>query len=74
MNAIYSTTKAVPPLAIDVRMTENTGRMEGGEGVLWRSKVEPTPFRIYVADSVTGQMALQARLLIQGAARWWPYG
>ena len=39
LNAIYKhDPKAVPPLAIDVRMTENTGRMEVGEGVLWRSK------------------------------------
>lgn len=42
--------KAVPPLAIDVRMTENTGRMDVGEGVLWPGD---------------GQLALQARLLIQ---------
>ena len=67
MNAIYKhDPKAVPPLAIDVRMTENTGRMDVGEGVLWRSKVEPTSFMIYVADPVTGQVALQSRLLIQG--------
>lgn len=45
MNAIYQhDLKAVPPLAIDYRMTENTGRVEVGEGVMWRSKVEPTPF------------------------------
>src|ERR1700719_1943169 len=67
MNAIYKhDPKAAPPLAIDVHMTENTGRMDVGEGVLWRSKVEPTSFKIYVADPVTGQVALQARLLIQG--------
>jgi hypothetical protein len=67
LNAIYQhDPKAVPPLAIDYRMTENTGRMDVGEGALWRNKVEPTPFRIYVADPVTGQVALQARLLIQG--------
>ncbi len=55
MNAIYQhNPKAVPPLSIDVRMTENTGRMNVGEGMLWRSKVEPTPFKIYVADPVTG--------------------
>ncbi len=67
MDAIYKhDPKAVPPLAIDVRMTENTGRMDVGEGVLWRSKVEPTQFKIYVADPVTGQVALQARLMIQG--------
>ena len=66
MSAIYQhDPKAVPPLAIDYRMTENTGHMEVGEGVLWRSKVEPTQFKIYVADPVTGQVALQARLLIQ---------
>jgi hypothetical protein len=67
MNAVYKhDPKAVPLLAIDLRMTENTGRMEVGEGVLWRSKVEPTSFKIYVADPVTGQVALQTRLLIQG--------
>jgi hypothetical protein len=47
-------------------MTENTGQMEVGEGVLWRSKVEPTSFKIYVADPVEGQVAQQARLMIQG--------
>lgn len=67
MNAIYKhDPKAVPPLSIDVRMTENTGHMDVGEGMLWRSKVEPTPFRIYVADPVTGQVAMQARLMIGG--------
>ena len=57
---------AVPPLSIDVRMTENTGAMDVGEGVLWRFKVEPTSFRIYVADPVSSQVALQARLKIGG--------
>jgi hypothetical protein len=67
LNAVYQhDPKAVPPLSIDLRMTENTGHMDVGEGVLWRNKVEPTPFRIYVADPVTGQVALQARLLIGG--------
>ena len=58
--------KAVPPLAIDVRMTENTGVMDVGEGVLWRFKVEPTSFKIYVADPVFSQVALQARLKVGG--------
>jgi hypothetical protein len=67
MNAIFKhDLKAVPPLAIDVRMTENTGIMDVGEGVLWRSKVEPTSFKIYIADPVDGQVALQARLKIEG--------
>ncbi|MBP1624344.1 MAG: hypothetical protein H6Q07_2364 [Acidobacteria bacterium] len=67
MDAIYKhDLKAVPTMAPDVRMTENTGAMDVGEGVLWRFRVEPTPFRIYVADPVAGQVALQARLKIGG--------
>ena len=67
LDAIYKhDPKAVPPLSIDVRMTENTGRIEVGEGMLWRSKVEPTSFKILVADPVTGQVAFQGRLMIQG--------
>jgi hypothetical protein len=67
MNALFKhDPKAVPPLAIDVRMTENTGVMDVGEGILWRSKVEPTSFKIYVADPVSGQVAQQSRLKIGG--------
>jgi hypothetical protein len=58
--------KAVPALAPDVRMTENTGQMDVGEGVLWRSKVEPTSFKIYVADPISGQVAYQGRVKVQG--------
>ena len=39
--------RAVPPLSRDYRMTENTGVIEVGEGVLWRSRTEPTTFTIY---------------------------
>ena len=67
LNALFQRDpKAVPPLSIDVRMTENTGQMDVGEGVLWRSKTEPTSFKIYVADPVSGQVALQGRLKVQG--------
>ena len=67
MNAIFKhDPKSVPPLSIDVRMTENTGEMTVGEGVLWRNKVEPTSFKIYIADPIAGQVALQARLKIGG--------
>ena len=67
MNAIIAhNPKAVPPLSVDVRMTENTGQMDVGEGVLWRSKVEATPFKIYIADPVTGGVALQGRVKVQG--------
>ncbi len=67
MNALVAhNPKGVPPLALDVRMTENTGQMDVGEGVLWRSKVEPTSFKIYIADPVSGQVALQGRVKVQG--------
>ena len=67
MNAIFRhDPKTVPAMTIDVKMTENTGVMEVGEGMLWRSRVEPTSFKIYVADPVTGQVAQQARLKIGG--------
>jgi hypothetical protein len=41
-------------------MTENTGRVDVGEG----SKVEPTSFKILAADPLTGQVAFQGRLKI----------
>jgi hypothetical protein len=67
MNAILARDlKAVPPLSIDVRMTENTGEMSVGEGVLWRNKTEATDFKIYIADPVSEQVALQTRLKIGG--------
>jgi hypothetical protein len=67
MNAIFQhDPKAVPPLAADVRMTENTGAMDVGEGMLWRSKVEPTSFKFYAADPLEGQVAMGGRLKLQG--------
>jgi hypothetical protein len=67
MNAVFQhDPKAVPPLAADVRMTENTGAMDVGEGMLWRSKVEPTGFKFYAADPLQGQVAMGARLKLQG--------
>jgi hypothetical protein len=67
MNAIFKRDpRAVPPLSIDVRMTENTGQIDVGEGVLWKSKTEPTTFKITVADPVDGQVAFQGRLKVQG--------
>jgi hypothetical protein len=67
MNALFNKdSKAVPPLSIDVRMTENTGQIDVGEGVLWRSKTEPTSFKITIADPVAGEVAFQGRLKVQG--------
>jgi hypothetical protein len=66
MDAIYKhDPKAVPPPALDVRMTENTGQMDVGEGKLWRSKIEPTTFNLIAADPVQGQVSVQSRVKIQ---------
>lgn len=67
MNAVFERDpSALPTLARDVRFTENTAQMDIGEGMLWRSKVEPTTFKIVIADPVYGQVAEQARLEIDG--------
>lgn len=67
MDALYKhDPKAVPKLALDYRMTENTGVMEVGEGVLWRNHLQPTSFKIYIADPVSGQVAQQGRLQVVG--------
>jgi hypothetical protein len=67
MDAIFKRdVKAIPALAKDVRMTENTGEIEVGEGVLWRSKTELTSFKIVVADPASGEVAFQGRLKVQG--------
>lgn len=67
MNAMFKRdVRLAPPMQKDVRVTENTAVMTVGEGVLWRSRTEPTSFKIYVADPVTGQVALQTRLKVQG--------
>src|SRR5438552_5512295 len=67
MNAVFKQdVKAVPPLARDIRMTENTGAMDVGEGMLWTYKTEPTSFKFYAADPIAGQVAMGARLKIGG--------
>jgi hypothetical protein len=67
MNALYQhDPKAVPKLALDYRMTENTGMMEVGEGVLWRNHIQPTSYMIHIADPVNGQVAVQGRIQVVG--------
>lgn len=48
------------PLSEQTWFTENTAQLDIGEGILWRSAVEPTEFAIHVADPVFGQVAVQA--------------
>jgi hypothetical protein len=67
MNAIFKHDPSqLPTLARDARFTENSAQLDIGEGMLWRSKVEPTSFKIVVADPVFGQVAEQARVKING--------
>ncbi len=67
MNAIFAHDPSkLPTLARDVRFTENTAQINIGQGMLWLSKVEPTSFKIIVADPVYGEVAEQARLKING--------
>src|SRR5437868_1434475 len=46
LQALMSHDPSRLPLAEEVWVTENTGRIDLGEGVLWRSKVENSQFRI----------------------------
>ena len=54
------------PLEPELRITENTATIGAGEGILWRARLEPTPFTIHVADPVFGQVGLQTVLNIEG--------
>jgi hypothetical protein len=67
MNAIFARDPSqLPTLARDVRFTENAAQLNIGQGMLWLSKVEPTTFKIVVADPVYGEVAEQARVKING--------
>ncbi len=66
MNAIYKhDPKAVPPLAIDVRMTETRGAWMSAKVSCGAPRWNRRPSRS-TWQSVTGQVALQGRLMIQG--------
>lgn len=66
LDAVVKGEPSVLPFAEEVWYTENTARLDIGEGILWHSTVEPTTFNIHVADPVTGQVALQSVLTIEG--------
>ena len=66
MRALETKDRSALPLAEVVVMTENTGAMKFGEGLLWRETVAPTGFRITVADPVQGQVAYQTVLRVGG--------
>ena len=66
MKALETKDRGALPLAEVVVMTENTGHMPFGTGLLWRENVAPTGFRITVADPVLGQVAYQTVLQVGG--------
>ena len=66
LQALSSKDRSQLPLAEEVMFTENTARLGVGEGNLWRRPVQTTAFRITVADPLTGQVAVQTVLNVQG--------
>jgi hypothetical protein len=66
LDALVSKDRSGLAVAEEVFVTENTARIGLGEGSLWRLPVKQTPFKIIAADPVTGQVAAQTVLNIQG--------
>jgi hypothetical protein len=66
LGAMIKHDRAGLPLEPELRMTENAAQIAVGEGILWRARVEPMPFKLYVADPVAGQVGLQTVLNIEG--------
>ena len=54
IEAIVKKNPAGLPIEPETRVTENTATVAIGEGILWKARVEPQPFRIHVADPVWG--------------------
>jgi len=54
------------PTSEETWYTENTARLNVGEGILWRARIEGTPFTIHVADPLMGQVAVQSVFNIEG--------
>ena len=66
LTALESKDQSAVPYAEGVIATENTGRIGPGTGLLWRARIEQTPFRITVADPLAGQVAFQTVLKVDG--------
>jgi hypothetical protein len=66
LGALASKDRSGLPLAEAVTFTENTGRLDLGDGNLWLKPIKATGFRIDVADPQTGQIGTQTVLEIQG--------
>jgi len=66
LRAMERKTPTALPLAQEVFVTENTGHMALGEGVLWRADIEHTGYRIDVADPLLGELVMQLVYMVEG--------
>ncbi|MEI9964775.1 MAG: hypothetical protein WDM92_08735 [Caulobacteraceae bacterium] len=66
LHALETKDRSALPLAEQVWLTENSAHMDLGEGLLWRAKLQPTAFRVDVADPVSGQIATQIVYNLEG--------
>ena len=66
IQALVSKDRSALPTAEEVAFTENTARLELGEGSLWVRPVKATGFRIDVADPQIGEIGTQTVLEVQG--------
>ena len=64
--ALESKDRSVLPVAEEVDFTENTSRLNLGDGNLWIKPIKATSFRIDVADPQLGEIGTQTVLDIQG--------
>src|SRR5439155_24912630 len=62
LDALVKQERTGLPIEPETRVTENTATVSLGEGILWKARIEPTPFKIHVADPVFGQVGLQTVL------------
>ena len=66
IRALASKDRSALPLAEEVTFTENTARLDLGQGSLWKRPIQPTAFRIDVADPLLGEIGTQTVLNLQG--------
>ena len=66
IKALETKDRSALPLAEEVDFTENTARLDLGQGNLWIKPIKATGFRIDVADPQIGEIGTQTVLNIQG--------
>ena len=66
IHALESKDRSALPLAEEVDFTENTAKLNLGDGTLWIKPIQATSFRIDVADPQIGEIGTQTVLNVQG--------